>query len=79
MVFSKVWGNKGIGNIVKHDVLGRFYGDTCVNFCAVKETIAKTCKHIQKTQDFGDFVEKMQITVQNAVWTVFLGAVVMAN
>ena len=77
-VFSRVWGDKGIGNIVKHDVLERFYADKCVNYCALKETIAKTCKHIQKTQDLGDFVKENKITVQNVVWTVFLGVVVVA-
>ena len=55
-VFSRVWGNKGIGNIVKHDVLERFYGDKCVNYCVLKETIAK--RH-EKTWDLGDFVGKM--------------------
>ena len=45
-VFSRVWGdNKGIGNIVEHDVLERFYGDKCVDYCVLKETIAKTCKY----------------------------------
>ena len=33
-----------------------FYGDKCVNYCALKETIAYTCKHIQRTRDLGDFV-----------------------
>ena len=32
---SRVWGDKGIGNIVKHDVLERFYGDKCVNYRAL--------------------------------------------
>ena len=36
----------------------RFYGDKCVNYCALKETIAKTCKPIQETRDLEDFVEK---------------------
>ena len=47
--------------MVKHDVLERFYGDKCVNYCALKETIAKfakACKHMSTTQDLGDFVEK---------------------
>ena len=35
------------------------YGDKCVNYRALKETIAKTCKHIQKTRDLVDFVEKI--------------------
>ena len=51
-IFSRVWGNNGIGNIVKYDVLERFYGDKCGNYCALKETIAKTCKHIQKNTGF---------------------------
>ena len=58
-----------------------FYGDKCVNFRVLKENIAKTCKHTKNT-GFGGFcgkkMEKMQITVQNVVWTVFLGVVVVA-
>ena len=49
-------GFKGIGNIVKYDVLGRFYGDKW-NYRALKETVAKSCNHIQKTRDLVDFVE----------------------
>ena len=49
--------------------------DKCVNYRALKENIANT---LQKTRDLEDFVEKMQITVQNVVWTVFLGIVVVA-
>ena len=45
-VFSKVWGDKRIGNIVKNYVLERFYGDKCVNYCVMKENIAKACKHM---------------------------------
>ena len=52
------WRDKRIGNMVKHDTLEWFYGDKCINYCAMKETIAKTCKHIQRTRDLGDFVEK---------------------
>ena len=44
--------------MVKHDVLERSYGGKCVNYCALKETIAKTCKRIQETRDLKDFVEK---------------------
>ena len=58
-VFSRVWGDKRIRNIVRHDVLERFYGDKCVNYRALKETIPKTCKRIQKTRDVRDFVGKM--------------------
>ena len=54
----QVWGDEGIGNMVKHDVLERFYGDKCVNCRALRETIAKTCKHIQKTRDLSDLVGK---------------------
>ena len=54
-VFSRVWGDKGIGNIVKKDVLERFYGDKCVNYRALKENHANT---VQKTRDLEDFVEK---------------------
>ena len=39
-------GDKGIGSIVEHDVFDRFYGDTSVKYRALKETIAKTTKHI---------------------------------
>ena len=42
------------------------------------ETIAKTCKHIQRTQDLGDFVEKHVDTSANVVRTVFLDVVVVA-
>ena len=41
-------GDKGIGNILKHYVLERFYGDTCVNYCALKETIAKHANTFKK-------------------------------
>ena len=44
--------------MVKHDTLEWLYGDKRVNYCALKETIAKTCKHIQRRQELGDFVEK---------------------
>ena len=64
--------------MVKHDILEWFYGDTCVNYCALKETSAKTCKHIQKTRDLEDFVEKIVDTGANVVRTVFLDVVVMA-
>ena len=53
-MFSRVWGDKGIGNIVKNDVLERFYGDKCVNYRVLKENIAKT---LQKTRDLEEFVE----------------------
>ena len=45
------WGDKGIGSIVEHDVFDRFYGDKSVKYRALKETIAKTWKHIQRTRD----------------------------
>ena len=64
--------------MVKHDTLEWFYGDKCVNYCALKETIAKTCKHIQRTWDLGDFVEKIVDTGANVVRTVFLDVVVVA-
>ena len=48
------WGDKGIGSIVEHDVFDRFYGDKSVKYRALKETIAKTWKHIQRTRDLGD-------------------------
>ena len=57
-MFSRVWGNKGIGNIVENDVLERFYGDKCVNYRVLKENIAKTCKHTSKNTGFGGFCGK---------------------
>ena len=57
-MFSRVWGDKGIGNIVKNDVLERFYGDKCVNYRVLKENIAKTCKHTSKNTGFGGFCGK---------------------
>ena len=50
------WGDKGIGSIVEHDVFDRFYGDKSVKYRALKETIAKTWKHIQRTQDLVDYL-----------------------
>ena len=50
------WGDKGIGNIVEHDVFDRFYGDKSVKYRALKETIAKTWKHIQRARDLGDYL-----------------------
>ena len=41
------WRDKRIGNMVKHDTLEWFYGDKCVSYSGLKETIAKTCNHIQ--------------------------------
>ena len=55
-VFSKVWRDKRIGHMVKHDTLERLYGDKCVNCCALKETIAKTCKHIQKKHGISEIL-----------------------
>ena len=55
---SRVWGNDGLGNIVKNDVLERFYGDKCVNYRVLKENIAKTCKHTSKNTSFGGFCGK---------------------
>ena len=42
------WGERGIGSIVEHDVFDRFYGDKSVKYRALKETIAKTWKHIKE-------------------------------
>ena len=50
------WGDKGIGSIVEHHVFDRFYGDKSVKYRALKETIAKTWKHIQRTRDSGDYL-----------------------
>ena len=54
--FCTGWGDKGIGSIVEHDVFDRFYGDKSVKYRALKETIAKTWKHIQRTRDLGDYL-----------------------
>ena len=45
-----------MGSIVDHDVFDRFYGDKSVKHRALKETIAKTWKHIQRTRDLGDYL-----------------------
>ena len=50
------WGDKRIGCIVEHDVFDRFYGDKSVKYRALKETIAKTWKRIQRTRDLGDYL-----------------------
>ena len=55
-IFFNGWGDKGIGSIVEHDVFDRFYGDKSVKYRALKETIAKTWKHIQRTRDLGDYL-----------------------
>ena len=55
-----VWGDKGIGHIVKNDVLERFYGDKCVNCRALKENTSEN-------RDLGDFLENMETTAQNVV------------
>ena len=67
-----------LSKIMFWNVLERFHGDKCVNYRVLKENIAKTCKHTSKNTGFGGFWKKMQITVQNVVWTVFLGVVVVA-
>ena len=64
--------------MAKHDILELFYGDKCVNYCALKETFAKTCKHIQRTRDLGDVVEKIVDTGANVVRTAFLDVVIVA-
>ena len=55
-VNSGIFNVWGIGNIVEHDVFDRFYGDKSVKCRALKETIAKTWKHIQRTRDLGDYL-----------------------
>ena len=55
-MFSRVWGDKGIANIVKdNDVLERFYGDNCVNYRVLQE---KTCKHTSKNTGVAGFCGK---------------------
>ena len=65
--------------MVKHATLELFHGDKCVNYCALKETIAKTRKHIQRTRDLEFFYEKIADTGTNVVRTFFLHVVVVAN
>ena len=65
--------------MVKHATLELFHGDKCVNYCALKETIAKTRKHIQRTRDLEIFLEKIVDTGTNVVRTFFLHVVVVAN
>ena len=72
----KVWGDKGIGNIVKTDVLERFYGAKCVNYRVLKGNIAKTCKHTSKVTGFEGFCGKNADNGAKCRWTVFLGVVV---
>ena len=52
------WGDKGIGSIVESNMMfsNRFYGDKSVKYRALKETVAKTWKHIQRTRDLGDYL-----------------------
>ena len=52
---SRIWEPTTVGSIVEHDVFDRFYGDKSVKYRALKETIAKTWKHIQRTRDLGDY------------------------
>ena len=33
---------------------------------------------IKESPDLGDFVEKMKVTEDNVVWTIFLGVVIVA-
>ena len=55
-VFSRVWGNKGIGDIVKHDVLERLYGDKCVNYCVFD---GAHCKNTVKNNALEGFLVYM--------------------
>ena len=57
-MFSRVWGDKGIGTIAKNGVSERSYGDACVNYCVLTENIAKTCKHTSKNTGFEGFCGK---------------------
>ena len=54
-IFNGFGEIRGIGSIVEH-VFDRFYGDKSVNYRALKETIAKTWRHIQRTRDLGDYL-----------------------
>ena len=57
-VFSRVWGDKGIGSTVKKGYFGRFYGDKCVNYRVWRKTLQKHADTLQKTRDLDDFVER---------------------
>ena len=46
-MFSKVWGDKGIGNIVKKICFGTVYGDKCVNYIKLPCFEGKHCKNMQ--------------------------------
>ena len=46
-MFSRVWGNEGIGNIVKNDVLARFYGILWRQMCKLPRFVGKHCKNMQ--------------------------------
>ena len=71
-------GDKGIGNAVRHDVLEPFSGDKCVSYCDLKETIAKTCSHVQKkTPGIGGFCENVDNGAKCCLGSV-LGVVVVA-
>ena len=67
--FSRVWGNKGIGNIVKNDVLERF-------LCKLPCFEGKRCKNMdiqfQKHGVWKILWKKMQSTVQNVVGQFFV-------
>ena len=68
------WGDKGIGCIVEHDVFDRFYGDKSVKYRALKETIAKTWKHIQRTRGFGGLSRRRCLAIWNsAAWRASKG------
>ena len=68
------WGDKGIGSIVEHDVFDRFYGDKSVKYRALKETIAKTWKHIQRNTGFGGLSRRRCLAIWNsAAWRASKG------
>ena len=65
-------GRQGNWKHCKELCLERFYCDTCVNYRVLRENIAKYANTLQKTRALEDFVEKMQITVQNVVCCGYL-------
>ena len=59
-------------------VLEWFYGDKYVHYRALKETIPKTWKHIQKIRNWVDFGGKESANNGAKCWLDFLGVVVVA-
>ena len=67
------WGERGIGSIVEHDVFDRFYGDKSVKYRALKETIAKTWKHIKEHGIWGLSRRRCLAIWNSAAWRASKG------